>query len=84
MAERAESYDLPSQGFFFFPSSHFCLNGLSNSVLTLYGMNFSSDFEFIQAQVFGFGSLTAYLSPNFALKSSFKLRFSPELKRELK
>ena len=47
-------------------------------MLTPYGF-FSSDFEFIQAPVFGFGVLTAHLSPKFALKCSLKLRFSPKI-----
>ena len=48
------------------------------SAYTLW-IHFSSDFEFISAPVFGFGSLTAHLSPNVGLKCSFKLRFSPEI-----
>ena len=48
------------------------------SACTLW-INFSSDFEFIWAPVFGFGVLTAQLSPNFALKCSFKSKISPEI-----
>ena len=52
----------------------------SNSVLTLYGFILAPILSLFKLPFFGFGVLTAHLSPNFALKRSLKLRFSPEIK----
>ena len=50
----------------------------SNSVLTLYGL-ISAPLLNLSSRSW-FWVLTAQLSPNFALKWSFKLRFSPNSK----
>ena len=52
---------------------------LSNSVLTLYGLLLAPTLNLFKLRFLVLGSSTAHLRPKFALKCSFKLRFSPEI-----